>query len=71
MTTRTLAVLILLAGAAWIAYTSLGLRPVPRCQEDTFILGTGDFSQGRWSLYICGPAVDDFLPPRSMPGHTA
>ncbi len=32
----------------------------PHCQEDEVLVGVGDFSDGRWAEYICGPALDDF-----------
>jgi len=35
-------------------------RPVPRCQEDAVLVGEGDFNKGRWTGYVCGPALDDF-----------
>ena len=35
---------------------------MPQCQEDQVLLGTGDFNEGRWSSYECGPAADDFAP---------
>ncbi len=34
--------------------------PMPKCQEDAVLVGIGNFYQGRWSSYICGPAVDDY-----------
>ncbi len=33
----------------------------PQCQEDVVLVGIGDFEDGRWDSYICGPAVDDYL----------
>jgi hypothetical protein len=33
---------------------------VPRCQEDEFVRGTGDFDHGKWSEYICFHP-DDFV----------
>lgn len=33
---------------------------LPQCQEDVVIVGVGDFENGRWSDYECGPAVDDY-----------
>lgn len=32
----------------------------PRCQEDAVILGQGEFNDGRYEFYICGPSVDDY-----------
>lgn len=31
----------------------------PRCQEDEVLVGVGHFIDGRWTSYVCGPAVDD------------
>ena len=40
-------------------------RRIPeRCTEDVFIQGIGDFEAGQYQAYECGPAMDDFLPPR-------
>jgi hypothetical protein len=36
------------------------MRPVPSCYEDQVLVGTGDFEDGRWDAYWCGPAVDDY-----------
>ena len=33
---------------------------VSRCQEDVTLIGQGDFVDGQWSYYVCGPALDDF-----------
>lgn len=33
---------------------------VSRCQEDQVLVGGGDFEDGRWDYYECGPAVDDY-----------
>lgn len=33
---------------------------IPACEEDAVLIGVGDFEQGRWSAYTCGPAVDDY-----------
>lgn len=37
-----------------------GSRLVPRCPEDSTLVGTGAYSAGRWTAYACGPAVDDW-----------
>ena len=39
---------------------ALYLYKVPVCQEDVVLLGVGRFDRGRWTLYQCGPAVDDY-----------
>ena len=47
------------------AFSYLGLqtekmhRTVPTCQEDAVLIGAGQFENGRWDYYECGPAVDD------------
>lgn len=33
---------------------------LPRCAEDCVIIGYGQFENGTWSDYGCGPAVDDY-----------
>lgn len=33
---------------------------IPRCPEDAVLVGAGEFDEGHWSRYTCGPAVDDF-----------
>lgn len=32
---------------------------IPQCVEDAVIVGAGDYVDGRWSEYVCGPSVDD------------
>jgi hypothetical protein len=32
---------------------------IPVCEEDAVLVGAGDFIDGTWSRYECGPAVDD------------
>lgn len=34
---------------------------LPQCAEDVVLVGVGDFENGRWSSYVCGPAVDDYV----------
>ena len=38
----------------------ISLHRIPGCQEDVVLLGSGSFERGRWSSYVCGPAVDDY-----------
>ena len=33
---------------------------IPECQEDAVLLGAGQFENGTWDYYTCGPSVDDF-----------
>lgn len=57
-----LGMLAVVTSVAVNAYFTLQSRPVPQCQEDHVLLGTGDFDEGRWTSYECGPAADDFAP---------
>ena len=37
------------------------VRPIPQCQEDEIVTGTGDFqSSGYWDSYVC-TNLDDFV----------
>lgn len=33
---------------------------IPACAEDVVLVGAGDFAEGRYERYVCGPALDDF-----------
>ena len=33
---------------------------IPECPEDAVLLGTGQFENGTWYYYQCGPAADDY-----------
>ena len=33
---------------------------IPVCPEDTVLIGTGSYKQGRWEDYYCGPSIDDY-----------
>lgn len=47
----------------WLACAAIILieTPViPVCEEDQVLMGTGEFKNGQWSQYTCGPAVDDY-----------
>ena len=35
------------------------IRIMPECTEDVSIYGSGDFQEGLWDHYNCGPAWDD------------
>lgn len=61
---RWLAVLVLAEAFTLgvIATWAGGGRQMPVCQEDAILLGTGQFERGRWSSYVCGPAIDDIAP---------
>lgn len=32
---------------------------IPRCPEDATIIGFGEYEDGRWDHYSCGPALDE------------
>jgi len=62
---RGLAVLIAwaLALGVWWAFTDAQVEvvpvapAVPACEEDAaYIVGSGDFAAGYWSVYTCGPS---------------
>lgn len=40
--------------------TDIESPDLPRCTEDAVLVGIGDFDNGRWTEYTCGPAVDDY-----------
>ena len=48
------------AGASSLMLTREDI--IPKCPEDAVLIGTGNFEDGRWDRYTCGPAVDDFDP---------
>jgi len=54
----TLLVLLLLILAFVVALPLLA-DPLPYCNEDEAIMGIGEFENGRWSAYVCGPALDN------------
>jgi hypothetical protein len=33
----------------------------PQCAEDVVIVGGGQYSNGRWEFYSCGPALGDLI----------
>lgn len=45
----------------------LGSPTVPHCPEDATIIGFGDYDNGHWTHYGCGPALDDFQNEISIP----
>lgn len=64
--TRDLAESALLALALFaliVFAANVGYRAddsMPRCTEDAVLVGAGDFENGRWDRYACGPSVDDY-----------
>ena len=55
----TLLVLILIILAFVVAIPLLAVDTMPYCSEDEAIMGIGEFENGRWSAYVCGPALDN------------
>lgn len=56
-----------IAGMSSVPHTPAGATEtpvpvieVPRCPEDAVLVGQGDYDDGRWTAYVCGPALDDF-----------
>lgn len=42
-------------------FTMVNDQPaVPRCVEDAVIVGFGEFENGYWEYYQCGPSRDDY-----------
>jgi hypothetical protein len=65
--TAALAILSLLAIAGgWVATEPKQqdaverVRPFPRCAENSTIVGRGEFDEGYWEWYECGPTLDDY-----------
>ena len=66
---KTLLILLLItallfAGAVYEAsyHQRLSHRSIPKCQEDAVLVGAGEFENGTWDYYQCGPAFDDYQP---------
>ena len=56
------AILILvLVVLGFVAFDLTPIRMTPSCWEDSVLVGVGDFENGRWTEYRCGPALDDFV----------
>ena len=56
--TALVTILLLAFLVAWVAFVLP--RDLPSCPEDSTLVGGGNFERGRWSYYLCGPAMDDF-----------
>lgn len=52
--------LVALLLTANVLIVALAFTRIPRCEEDQVIVGVGAYTDGRWSVYECGPALDDF-----------
>lgn len=48
-----LAIIFLFSNVRWAPQ-------VPKCPEDTVIVGGGQYHNGYWDYLYCGPAVDDY-----------
>ena len=35
--------------------------PMPKCPEDSVLVGVGSFERGHWDAFECGPARDDYV----------
>ena len=57
----TTLVLIICSFSYLIWQTEKMNRTVPTCPEDAVLVGAGQFENGRWDYYECGPAVDDLI----------
>ena len=64
-------VILLLAAALLLAVSELrdiryyqwtSAHRIPECPEDATLVGLGEFDNGTWYYYQCGPAVDDYQP---------
>ena len=51
---------VLSAGWAVWSFGETSRPPVARCAEDAVLVGTGEYENGWWTEYECGPALDDF-----------
>ena len=57
--------IVVLGVALGVALVTAGLLApdppsIPQCPEDAVIVGNGEFDNGLWDWYSCGPALDDF-----------
>ena len=60
MKTSKIKYLVLGFIAGLLVMMVISFHRIPACQEDAVLLGTGSFERGRWTSYVCGPAVDDY-----------
>lgn len=58
-----LIVVIVLGGYLFYGGLRLSLDEllIPKCGEDVVLVGAGQFEDGHWDYYVCGPAVDDYI----------
>jgi hypothetical protein len=57
-----LVIVLWLAGISILVVMGTQAYFLPACQEDSVLVGQGQFRGGRWTEYVCGPAVDDYNP---------
>ena len=56
-----IAVIMFLLGIIYMASELETRSPVSRCQEDVVLVGQGQFQDGKWDYYVCGPNLDDYV----------
>jgi len=59
---RVVLLIALLFMAAAFLLTLDAPPAIPTCEEDVVLVGVGNFEDGRYDAYICGPAMDDYDP---------
>ena len=53
-------IVLIVAVAVTVGMSIVKYEPYPTCAEDVVLVGKGNFIQGRWTYYVCGPALDDW-----------
>ena len=54
--------LVALAVAGFVLAVNVSIVPYG-CPEDAVLVGEGQYEDGRFERYVCGPAADDFIGP--------
>jgi hypothetical protein len=57
----TIVAIVILCGFAGLLNLYSTSTIMPRCSEDVVVIGQGDYNDGLWTSYTCGPAVDDYV----------
>lgn len=53
-------VAVIITSLVYITASSIGnMKSMPACTEDATIIGQGEYTNGRWDYYVCGPVYDD------------
>lgn len=52
--------LVVVFAAGDIVGTALVIYRIPLCTEDVALAGRGEFKNGRYDYYVCGPSFDDW-----------